>query len=403
MQHKESVFGGVVLVAGTSIGGGMLALPVLTSVVGFLPSIIIYLLCWLFMAGTGLLFLEISQYMQKDVNIISMAERTLGFPGKCFAWIMYLFLFYCLTVAYMVGCGNILVEIAQNSIPDWLGPIIFVILFAPFILIPAFWMSRLNTWLVAGLALSYLGFVCLGFKDVNFSFLKYHDWSYSFKVLPIAFTSFAYQGIIPTLASYMHYDVKSIRKAILIGSFIPFITYALWEWLILGIVPLEGPYGLKETLQKGLNAVYPLKFFMDHDVTYWLGQSFAFFALVTSFIGVALGLRDFLADGLNIEKNVEGKLKLALIVLLPPLCIAVLYPHIFLTALDYAGGVGCALLLGLLPVMMVWRGRYVLNLPFVPQLAGGRLSLLLLGTFVVMELIAEFRPLVSRILHGIVD
>lgn len=397
MHYKGSIFGGSLLVAGTSIGGGMLALPVLTSLAGFIPSLVIYLLCWLFMAATGLLFLEISQWMKGEANVISMAERTLGRPGKYFSWAIYLFLFYCLTVAYMVGCGNILVELSQYHVPDWLGPLLFAILFAPLILISTAWASHLNVWLVLGLALSYFGFVFLGFRYVQPVLLKYYDWSYSLKVLPIAFTSFAYQGIIPTLAAFMHHDAKSIRKAILIGSFIPLIAYTIWEWLILGIVPLEGDNGLKDALQQGQNAVHPLKYFIYNESVYWLGQAFAFFALVTSFLGVALGLRDFLADGLNIQKNIKGKLLLALLVLLPPLVIAISYPHIFLIALDYAGGFGCALLLGLLPVIMVWRGRYSMHLPFNPQLPGGRVFLSLLGIFVSIELISECRQLFIRL------
>lgn len=396
MHYKGSVLAGSLLVAGTSIGGGMLALPVLTSLAGFMPSVVIYLFCWLFMASTGLLFLEISQWMKGEANIVSMAEQTLGIPGKCFAWVVYLFLFYCLTVAYMVGCGNILVELSQHQIPDWLGPLIFVILFAPLILIPTALASHLNIWLVAGLAFSYFGFVFLGFYYVNPELLKAYDWSYSLKVLPIAFTSFAYQGIVPTLAAYMHHDAKNIRKAILIGSFIPLIAYIIWEWLILGIVPLEGPNGLRDALEQGQNAVQPLKYFIESGSVYWLGQAFAFFALITSFLGVALGLRDFLADGLNIQKDIKGKIVLALLVLIPPLLIAISYPHIFLIALDYAGGFGCALLLGLLPVIMAWRGRYFLNFPFSPQLPGGKWILSLLGIFVSIELISEFRQLFMR-------
>lgn len=398
MDDKGSVIGGSLLVAGTSIGGGVLALPVLTAMAGFVPSIVLYFICWLFMASTGLLFLEISQWMKEEANIISMAQLTLFKAGKYFSWLIYLFLFYCLTVAYMVGCGNILVELSQQTIPDWLGPLLFVFAFAPLILIPTAWASHLNIWLVVCLALSYFGFIFLGFYYVQPSFLKHQDWSYSLRVLPIAFTAFAYQGIVPTLASYMHHDAKKIRKAIIIGSFIPLIAYIIWQWLILGIVPLEGPHGLKEAIQKGDNAVQPLKFFIDHHAAiYWLGQAFAFFALVTSFLGVTLGLRDFLADGLNVKKDLKGKILLSLAVLIPPLFIAVSYPHIFLIALDYAGGFGCALLLGLLPIVMVWRGRYVLKFPFSPQLPGGKIILLILGIFVSIELISEFRQLFIRL------
>ena len=110
MSYKGSVFGGSLLVAGTSIGGGMLALPVLTGLAGFMPSIVIYLLCWLFMASTGLLFLEISQWMRgegnkEESNIVSMAEKILGKSGKGFAWMVYLFLFYCADNYYRERCN----------------------------------------------------------------------------------------------------------------------------------------------------------------------------------------------------------------------------------------------------------------------------------------------------------
>ncbi|HKZ00308.1 MAG TPA: aromatic amino acid transport family protein, partial [Rhabdochlamydiaceae bacterium] len=52
------LLGGILLVAGTSIGVGMLALPVATAAGGFVPSLLIYLICWIFMMCTGLLILE---------------------------------------------------------------------------------------------------------------------------------------------------------------------------------------------------------------------------------------------------------------------------------------------------------------------------------------------------------
>lgn len=387
--HFRDIFKGTMLVAGTTVGGGMLALPVLTAEAGFFPSIIIYLFCWAFMASTGLLFLEVSQWMKKDTNLVSMAEVTLGKKGKAFAWILYLFLFYCLSVAYTVGCGQILASVSGGFIPERMGPLIFVFLFAPLILIPTRVTSYLNVFFVLGLALSYFGFVVLGFSYVDSTFLSYSDWSYSLRVLPIAFISFAYQGIVPTLSRQLHHDAKAIRKALLIGSFIPFIAYAIWEWLILGIIPLNGEGGLKEAFILGHNAVQPLKFNLQNAYITVLGQVFAFLALLTSFLGVSLGLRDFLADGFKIKKDLSGKAFLAVLVFLIPLAIALSYPNLFLKALDLAGGYGSALLLGMLPILMVWRGRYSLNLKGERELFGGKPLLCLLFLFVSLEIISE--------------
>jgi tyrosine-specific transport protein len=396
MNKHGSTLGGTLLVAGTSIGGGMLALPVLTSLGGFVPSLLIYVSCWLFMACTGLLFLEVTLWLPGESNIVSMANRTLGLPGKIFAWGLYIFLFYCLTLAYIVGCGDLTVEILGNHISPWVGSAIFLALFGPLVYAGTKVVGKLNVVLMIGLGLSFLIFVALGIKYVDRSLLTYQNWSLALLGLPIAFTSFAYQGIIPTLVHYLDRDVKKIRTAILVGSFIPLLTYTLWQWLILGIVPTNGPHGLAETLKMGETAVYPLKFFIQNPLVYTVGQFFAFFALVTSFFGVTLGLVDFLADGLQVKKTAFSKLYLCLLVFAPPFFIALSHPHIFLQALDFAGGFGCALLLGLLPIAMVWVGRYRLGLTSSYQLPGGKVVLCILFIFVVFELLFEIGSKICR-------
>ncbi len=389
MKQNGTVFGGTLLVAGTTIGGGMLALPVLTSLGGFVPSLVIYFCCWAFMAGTGLLFLEVSQWTKQESNIVTMAHKTLGTPGKIAAWILYLFLFYCLTLAYVVGCGDMVSKSLSGSIPTSAGSFIFVAFFAPFVFLGTKVVGKLNIYLVAALGFFYFAFVFLGFRFIKFELLSYSNWSLSLKALPIAFTAFAYQGIIPSLLHYMDNDQLKVRKAIIIGSFIPLFAYTIWQGLILGIVPTYGMGGLAQALENGDNAVYPLKNFIQSSWVYPIGQSFAFFALLTSFLGVTLGLLDFLADGLQIKKTKTNRLFLCCLIFVPTLFIGFLQPGLFLQALDYAGGFGCSLLLGLLPILMVWRGRYYLGFKSTYTVPGGKILLILMFLFVSFELVFE--------------
>lgn len=397
MTQKTHLLRGTLLVAGTSIGGGMLALPVLTSLTGFLPSLLVYLLCWLFMASTGLLLLEVCLWMNSEVNLLTMAERTLGTVGKYATWVLYLFLFYCLTLAYIVGCGDLVVQALQGAVPEWIGSIIFVVLFFPLVFAGARIAGKVNVWLMLGLGLSYCAFVFLGLRHVNPELWAYRNWSFFPMAFPIAFTSFAYQGIIPTLVSYMDRNANQARIAILIGSFLPLIVYAIWQGLIMGIVPTHGPGGLAEALHNGDNAVQPLKNFLQTPSVYVIGQFFAFFALVTSFLGVTLGLLDFLADGLSIKKTALGKLFLCLLIFVPPLIFAFIQPGVFLMALDYAGGFGCALLLGLIPILMVWAGRYRIGFPSTFTVPGGKPVLILLTLFVIFELACQFYVIATKI------
>lgn len=392
MLNFGHILRGSLLVAGTSIGGGMLALPVLTGQAGFVPSLIIYFACWFFMASTGLLFLEVALWMEDGANIITMARRTLGRTGKVAAWGLYLFLFYCLTLAYIVGAGDLILSSVpdSSSFASWQAQLLFLAIFGPMVYIGAHFVGRLNLYLMLGLGISFFTFVYLGAKYVDSKLLVQANWSKLWFALPITFTAFAYQGIIPTLVTYMHRDARQVRLAILIGSFLPFIAYVIWQWLILGIVPVEGPNSLTEALNQGQNAVQPLKHVLNVPVVYIVGQYFAFFAILTSFLGVTLGLLDFLADGLNVQKTPINKLWLCLLIFVPPVLFALVHPHVFLIALDYAGGFGCALLLGLLPVLMVWVGRYHMQLKGEYQVTGGRPLLIFLAIFVVIELICQF-------------
>ncbi len=378
------LFGGALLVAGTSIGAGMLALPILTGLGGFGPSLVVYFLCWLFMTCTGLLMLEICLKNSPDVNLVSMAASYFGVAGKVFAWVLYLFLFYCLSIAYVAGGGAMLRDWLGLG-PIWAGGVLFVLLFGPFVYFGAKVVDRLNLFLMAGLIGSYLLFVIFGIGHVNLSFLQTANWGPALFALPIIFTSFSYQGVIPTLTAYMKRDASKIRIAIVLGTTITFLVYLFWEFLILGIVPLEG---LEEARRLGQTAAQPLKNHLMSGSVLAIGQAFGFFAIATSYLGVTLGLFDFLADGLRMAKKGLRRGFLAALTFLPPLMVALTRPGIFLTALTYAGGIGCALLLGLLPILMVWKARSR-GEPGPVMLPGGKFLLALLAAFVIAEVLME--------------
>jgi tyrosine-specific transport protein len=383
-----TVFGGGLILAGTAIGGGMLALPVLTGAGGFLPAVVIYILCWLFMTATGLLLLEVFLWSKEEVNIVSMAKMTLGLPGKIAAWILYLFLFYSLTTAYVSGGGGLVKDLFeafdQKGTPPWLGPLIFVLIFAPFVASGAKSVDRINRVLMAGLILSFLIFIVLGIQHIEIDYLSRFSWPLALIATPVVFTSFGFQGTVPSITNYLERNPHKVKKAIIWGTTLPLLTYIIWEVLILGVVPIEQ---LEQAKLQGQTAVAPLKNILHIPWLYKIGEFFAFFAIVTSFLGVTLGLLDFMSDGLKIKKNLPGRLLLSLIIYIPPLTFAMINPCLFLNALHYAGGLGCALLLGLLPILMVWRGRYILKFKSVYALFGGRVLLTLLILFVLFELI----------------
>jgi tyrosine-specific transport protein len=164
----------------------------------------------------------------------------------------------------------------------------------------------------------------------------------------------------------------------LLGSLLPLIVYLLWEIIVLGVIPVSGEKGLVAILHQehvsGKQAVIELTQLLSHLLhnqhINLLAGIFGLCAMLTSFIGVALGLFDFFADGFHIPKTAKGKVILALLTFFVPVMIAIFYPR-FITALHYAGFFA-AILLVIFPALMVWIGRYRLQIKSEYQVMGGK-------------------------------
>ena len=390
VKNLGHVVGGTLLISATTIGVGMLGLPVATGPGGFMPATFIYLLTWFFMLCTGLLLLEVCTWMPNEANLITMTHRLLGPVGKAVCWVVYLFFFFTAMIAHISAGGSTLADILVGwgfAMPQWLSMIVYVLVFAPVVYLGTRMVDRFNLGMMSAVLLTYVMFIVFSVKHVELNLLTYVNWSQAWPALPVLFTAFTYQLIIPTLMTYMNRDVKKVRLSIILGSSIPLAVYLVWELLILGIIPV-GDLSLAK--QQGQTAVMPLKELLNNPWIFKIGSYFAFFALTTSYVALALAFIDFLADGLKVKKEGKRKLALCMAVFVPPTVIALIYPGIFITALEYAGGISCALLFGLLPPVMVWIGRYVKRYERQNrQLPGGKFALSLLMLFVFGELILQ--------------
>lgn len=384
-QNDGSLIGGILLVAGCCIGAGMLGLPVLSGLAGFGPSAIMFFISWLFMVSTGLLLLEVNLWFTDDVSIISMADRTLGLWGKVVGWAGFLFLFYALMVAYISGIGELLSDFTQEftgvKIPSWVGSLAASILFGFMIYLGTKAVDWFNRILMLGLIASYAFLIYLGNSHIKEEYLKHSDWSAIFLVIPTMIISFGFHNMVPTLTTYLKRDAVKLRMTIILGSLIPLIIYLMWERLILGLVPVEGEGGFREALNQGDMATRALKSAIGSSWVVDLAHYFAFFAIVTSFLGVALSFVDFMADGLQVKKDIRGKIVLCVLVIALPFIFALIYPKVFLLALTYAGSFGAVILFGILPAVMVWSGRYVKKIEAKKLLPGGKPALVAIIVF----------------------
>ncbi|EFB42840.1 MULTISPECIES: amino acid permease [Parachlamydia] len=397
---EGSATGGVLLVAGCCIGAGMLGLPVVSALTGFIPASLILIASCFVMICTGLLVLELTLSFDHEVSLISMAKATLGQTGKFLTWILFILLFYCILVAYASGSGEIVANgFHKLNIPisHSFGSLFSMSLVACLIYLGTHAIDRLNRILMIGLVAAYGILILLGMPNIEMQSLHEKEWSTAFATVPLMLISFGHHNLIPSLTIYMKRNVSKLRLAIILGNLIPLGIYLLWEGVILGMLPLRNHPLFSETVQNQDMASGLLTHATGSPYILTAVNLFAFLAIATSLITTALSCIDFLSDGLSVKNEGKTRAYLCAAVLLSPLPFAVTYPHIFLTALGYAGGFITVILFGVLPALMAWRSRYHLKQtsPFVVR--GGKTSLAIIMTIFfaifILEIFRQFSML----------
>lgn len=389
---SSKVFGGSLIIAGTTIGAGVLAVPVLTASIGLIPATVLYALAWAFSVASALGYLEVMTWFKghKNINMISMVDHTLGKVGKVSMWLVYMFLFYSLMIAYFCDGGSLVVRALGLQNIHWMrnvAPIIFAVLCCPLVLFGTKVLDYANRFLVIGLIAAFGVFCFLGLFNLHPELLTRSSWQESLSALPIMFLAFGFQNVIPSIYYYMDGKAQNVKRAIFLGSVIPLVLYIIWEALVLGAVPVDF---LLEAKANGYTAAESLKRALQCPAFYVAGEFFGLFALVSSFIGVGMGLMDFFIDAFHWDKKKQG-FTIFMLTFFIPMIWATINPTIALTCLKYAGGIGEATLIGAFPVFMLWKGRYHSKHVSRRLIPGGKLVLLLMLFAVFVNIIVLFR------------
>ncbi|CAK0749359.1 hypothetical protein CVIRNUC_001904 [Coccomyxa viridis] len=379
MKHETgSVAGSIVLIAGTTVGAGILAVPFTTQDSGFIPSTASLIGTYVFSVVTGLLLAEANINLMCElgkggVSITSISRTTLGTAGEKATTLIYLALHYALLVAYTAKSGELLQQLLGQDVPPPVYSLGFCGLLAAmcFGLRPA-QLDQANTGLLAAVILSFAGLLWAVAGQVHPENLFQANWVAVPQTLPVLSLAFVYQNVVPVICSRLEGDLGKVRTSILGGLSVPLLMFIVWNGAILGSIDSAPGIGQKvDPLAQLTQLPGP---------TSVLIQVFSLFAIATSYIGFVLGLSDFLADLLKLPAGQQQKTPYILTVV-PPFILAALFPQIFFKALDFAGTYGVLSLFGLIPAASVWSQRYGSNTRMAAFRAvpGGRVPLLAVG------------------------
>ncbi|MEO8402917.1 MAG: aromatic amino acid transport family protein [Gammaproteobacteria bacterium] len=385
-MNKKAI-GSVLMILGTSIGAGMLALPVVTAHENISMSLMLLLSSWIVMTLGALSLLEVNLWLKPGTDLISMTRATLGVPGKILTWIIYLLLLYSLICAYLSGTSDILKTLLTNidiNIPQWLATLISLAIVSTIVGRGIGSVDLVNRGLLSVKLIAYLILIALTSSHLNLNWAFQGDYQWHDDAMMLMLTSFGFAIIIPSLRTYLDSDQKLLKKVVLIGSLLPLLIYTVWIIVIQSIIPRQGTGGLIDMItspQTNSMLMQSISLVLHTSISTQITKLFISICAVTSFLGVSICLTNFVADGLNTATHTKSKLLVYAVSYLPPLLIVFISPGIFIRALSYAG-ILCLLLLIIIPLAMLYVGRYKLNLERNQIMPGGKkviIGLLILG------------------------
>lgn len=370
---RSKTMGAALLIAGTSIGAGMLALPLATLPLGALTATVLLLAVAAIMWLAARLFLAVclKQPVHSDakaeLNVMTLILKIGGKGPSVLAWFLILAFLYALMSAYTAGGSEFLIKglqlspllplIQKNQLLETLCKVVFVFVFGGVVMAGPKIVDTLNKIAMLLLMISFLSLLYIvwwqtpkiGIHWQPTVSLLHHKGQLTGVILQtfsLVITSFGFHLLIPSLVDYLDQNKRRLNHSVIIGCSIVYVIYLSWILSIFMIVPQSPSWG-----HSGISSM--TYFLQDRSPWAALGIGiFSFMALLTSFLGVALGLVDFLSDGLQINKKTwQGKIKLFGCVFLPPLIYTVLQPSGFLMALQY-GSIFSAILLIALPAYL---------------------------------------------------
>jgi len=247
-----------------------------------------------------------------------------------------------------------------------------------------------NRFLMSFKGLSLVIAFILLFPQINFvNMIRESCGSKSLlPMLPIFLCSFGFHPTIPSLSIYIGRKLRELKFAIICGSTTALIVYLLWLFVTMGSVPLVGEHSFTSIGQSVGELIKTIYVIVNNK---WVTAGINVFsnvAMTTSFLGVTLGLFDFLADGFKRSNTRFGRFQTALLTFIPPLIFALFFPDGFILALKYAAFFATILVV-ILPALMAYKLRRNTELSSPYRVFGEKYLLFFIMAVGVLMLFAE--------------
>ncbi|MDO5483429.1 MAG: aromatic amino acid transporter [Desulfovibrionaceae bacterium] len=341
-----TVLGGSMLVAGTAIGAGMLALPMISAGMWFFWSLGLLLISWFLMYRASQAILEVNLHYQPGDSFHTLVRDLLG-PGWSTAnGLAVAFVLYILVYAYVSGGGSVIQQSMSSVLgvepPRILASLLFALLLAACIWWSSRTVDRFSVLLMGGMVISFL--LSIGGMMDNMRLSTLLDKTggggeaiFIWAAVSSYLTSFCFHASVPSLVKYMGHDAKTINACLRWGTLVALVCYLLWILAADGLIPREQ---FKDVIAAGGNVgnlVAAAGSNLNSGLILRILEAFSLLAVATSFLGAGLGLFDYMADLCKFDDSRTGRSKTLLVTFAPPIICGLIWPNGFLLAIGWAG------------------------------------------------------------------
>jgi len=353
------------LVAGTTIGGGFLALPSVVSPSGFYPSAIALIGVWGFFLAQSFVLVECinrTKYDSKDATppgVAGAANSVFGKKGEIAIGILLTILIEATLVSQISRAGMLFANYRLGCLVSTAS--IAALVFGPKSGI--MFASKANAALTSLFLLSTLSVFGCGFGIADWSKLGLsNNWSSVPAALPSFLQLLVYGEIIPTVCQILKYNTRRIKMAIILGSFMTLCLQIGWSGLGLSLVSSASD-AVEVLLASSGPVRLPLfSLAITAILTTILGSYLALLSTVNDFVQKTRSKdanddNDGSNDNPSLQKGQENnsllhRMKVASIITVPASLIACSSPSVFLKAIDFAGSYPVLILWGVVPPVM---------------------------------------------------
>lgn len=324
----------IFLISGTAIGAGLIALPITSVNLGneILISVIAFMI---FIAyQTSIMTIELNEYNTKPCSIVELSRKMSGNSAFFVSLLSFYILSFSLLCVYLSGISDSLTTFL--NLDHHLIVIMSGITLAVILSLKATLFSKLNSILVAILLIAIItSIVQIHISNSISTNVNLINKSEILAFIPIIFTSFGVQNICPYIYNYLDRDKRKIKIAFLIGILIPAIVYISWTSSVFkNIISTDISFFLK--LQNHQVEVGELiKFLCESTKNEYMEiflKILTIFAIITSAIGIGLGLLKSLQEVVTISKRAAS-----VIIGIIPAILVINIQNAFINILSFGG------------------------------------------------------------------